>query len=410
MGNTRVWKPPGLASLKKSIAVGPQESKAVFLMFLPFWDLYACPQILALASSCLRNSALVRAFVFLCWCQLSFHSLAMEHLMLDGKNVQKRRKAKMLRKRLMLWLLWCLLTVVFSCVASLYQVGRSIPGFLPVGMIWSFGLKACVGTIQGAVGSFIVPALASRVTWDKHTFTAVSNLIMNCLIPMVIVIHLDTGCLGRWVAYWEPCRSNRQLFQRSLICNTQNERDCDLFHFDKSMEMDIDVLRSSDICDPHHSWSFTSMSSCMHISLLRLQEILLEKFITTGVVMPGIAILRNTPVVKPGEVLANLAICMAYAMVSSGHLPLMMPMLLLTVFTAGLVAKVAWAERRFGPVYNQSVAAPVLRMTRLLALIMHLASVAGDLRVLAMAGAYIFILIMANGIGWRGRRGSLTSS
>ena len=34
---------------------------AVFLVFLLFWDLYACPETLAMASSCLRSSALVRA-------------------------------------------------------------------------------------------------------------------------------------------------------------------------------------------------------------------------------------------------------------------------------------------------------------------------------------------------------------
>ena len=89
------------------------------------------------------------------------------------------------------------------------------------------------------------------------------------------------------------------------------------------------------------------MSSCTHISLLRLQEILLAKFITTGVVIPGVALLRGKGPKDSGALLGNLANYMAYAMVSSGHLPLMMPMLLLAFLVDGLVARVAWAEGRF---------------------------------------------------------------
>ena len=151
----------------------------------------------------------------------------------------------------------------------------------------------------------------------------------------------------------------------------------------------------------------------MQISLLRLQEILLGKLITTGVVIPGIAILRGSSQVKTsGEVLAKFAIYMAYATVSSGHLPLMLPLLLLAVCIVGLLVVDAWAQRGILPVHHvQNIAAPVLRMTRLLSLIVHLASAAGDPRALAMAVAYIFILILVNGKGggdqgWRRRGGA----
>ena len=60
-----------------------------------------------------------------------------------------------------------------------------------------------------------------------------------------------------------------------------------------------------------------------------------------------------------GAVLGNMAIYMAYAMVSSGHLPLMMPMLLVAFLAEGLVARVAWAEKRFEPAKAQDVAALV---------------------------------------------------
>ena len=261
----------------------------VFLMLLLFWDLYACPQTLAIASACLRSSALVQAVVFLSWCTVSFHSQAVEHLTMAGKNRKKQWTAQMLRKRLLLWLLWCALTVLLSTIGVFYQMCQSIPGFLPVKeKIWSVVLKTCIGSIQGVVGKFVVPFLASRATSEKHVFTTASNLIMNVLIPSLIIMYFDAGCLGRWVGLWKPCRSNRQMFQSRVICKTGNDRDCKGSSFQKHWEIDITVVRSSDICDPHYSGSAASTSSCIHFLLLRLQEIWLAKFVTTGVVMPGL--------------------------------------------------------------------------------------------------------------------------
>ena len=77
-------------------------------------------------------------------------------------------------------------------------------------------------------------------------------------------------------------------------------------------------------------------------------------------------------------------------------------MLLLACLAEGLVARVAWAEGRLKAVHVQNDAAPALKMTRLLSLIVHVASAAGDRRTLAMAGAYVFVLVLASGIhkGW----------
>ena len=241
-------------------------SAAVFLMFLLSWDIYSCPETLTMVSACLRSSALIRALVFLCWCKLTFYSLAVEPLMMEGKNHKKQWTAKMLRKRVLLWLLWCALTLVLSSVAILYQVSHSIPGFLPAGKIWSLGLKACNGTIQGVVGKFVVPFLARQVASEKHLLTRVSTLIMNCLIPVVIIVYLDTGCLGRWAALWEPCRRNRHWFQLSLVCTTDPFRDTldcaigDPEGMSPMPTIQTVVVRTSDICNAGSSWSFTSMS------------------------------------------------------------------------------------------------------------------------------------------------------
>ena len=256
----------------------------VLLMFLLHWDLYACPQTLAIASTCLRTSALFRSFVFLCGCQLSVHSLAVEHLTMGGKTNKKQLTMRMLRKRLLSWLQWCILTIVFSAAAILHQVSRSIPGFLPAEKTWSLGLKACIGTIQGVIGNIIMPFLASKVTWEKHVFTRVSNLIMNFLIAAAVIMYLDTGCLGRWATLWKPCLRNRQLFQHTFTCNATKPQDCSLVGLKRDWAIDIALVRSSDICDPRSSWS---ASSCIHISLLRLQAVLLAKFVMTGLVIPG---------------------------------------------------------------------------------------------------------------------------
>ena len=53
--------------------------------------------------------------------------------------------------------------------------------------------------------------------------------------------------------------------------------------------------------------------------------------------------------------LGNLAISLAYALVSSGHLPLMMPMLLIAYLAEGLVARVSWAESSHKAFYGKSV-------------------------------------------------------
>ena len=352
------------------------------LMFLLLWDLLeACPQTLALASACSRNSTLIRSLVFLRWCKLSFHSVAMEHLTMEGGNQQtmNRWTAKMLRRKLLSWMLWSILSLVLSTLPILYQTSRSIPGFLPAARpIMSLALKACIGAIQGLVGSLIVPYLANKITQQKHMFTTLSNLLMNFLIPAVVIMCLDTGCLGRWVSLWNPCqRSNSQMFQRRLICTTERDRDCDV-GLPRFLDIDIIIQSSSDICDPHFSWSSASISSCIHTVLFRLQEIWLTKFLMTGLAMQGMALLRDGLPTESGEVVGNFGILIAYAMLSSGHLPLMNFVLLLTFFSQGLVARVAWAKSRLNAKYVENVAAPVVKIARLLSLMVYLASAARE--------------------------------
>ena len=169
----------------------------LLLMFLLSWDLYTCPQTLAMASACLRSTLFIRTSVFLLYCTLAFHSLAVDHLTRQDEDLTKQWTDKMLRKKVLLWLLWSVLSVVFSTLSILYQAGKSIPGFLPANKVLSLGLYTSIGAIQALMGSFIVPFLASKVTQRKHVLTTVSNLIMNCLVPAVIIVYLDTGSFER---------------------------------------------------------------------------------------------------------------------------------------------------------------------------------------------------------------------
>ena len=59
----------------------------------------------------------------------------------DGETQKKQWTEKMLRKRLLLWLLWCFLTLLLSTLAILYQVSKSIPGFLGGRKILLLGLE-----------------------------------------------------------------------------------------------------------------------------------------------------------------------------------------------------------------------------------------------------------------------------
>ena len=247
------------ASYLVSCLVKESISAVVFLMFLLSWDMYSCPETLTMASACLRSSALIRALVLLSWCKLTFYALAVEHLTMQGQKHKKQWTANMLRKKFLLWLLWCVLTLVLSSVAIIYQVSYSIPGFLPPGKVWSLALNACIGTIQGVVGKFIVPSLAMQVKClEKHILTRVSTLFMNCLIPAVIIVYLDTGCLGRWAALWKPCRRNRHWLQLSLICEVGGS--CRIGNRESRSPIHIAALRPSDICDPSSSLSFNSTS------------------------------------------------------------------------------------------------------------------------------------------------------
>ena len=53
---------------------------------------------------------------------------------------------------------------------------------------------------------------------------------------------------------------------KTFAMQPRSNRDCDFLDALEVEEIDITVLRPSDICDPQVSWTLTSMSTCTHIS------------------------------------------------------------------------------------------------------------------------------------------------
>ena len=252
---THLWVVKASSHLHTCMMMGSAVA-ADFIVFLLASDLcYVCPQTLASLSACLRSSALIRTFVFLCWCKLSLHSPALQHFTMEREK-QKKWTAKILWKRLLLWWVWCVLTLVLSILAVLYQVAQSIPGFSSSWKILVVGPESLHwGHPRIGEQLHLCLVLLAEITRQKHAFATVSVLLMNCVIPIVVIVYLDIECLGRWVSFWKTCRSNSQQFQTRLVCNGKDDRYCDVllstFH-----DVDVMVIKPSDICDPHVSVDF----------------------------------------------------------------------------------------------------------------------------------------------------------
>ena len=186
---THLWVVNASSHIHTCMAVNSALA-AVFIVFLLSWDLYVCPQTLAILSACSRSSTLIRTLVLFFWCKLCFHSLVVEHFAMEGGQQKKKKRltTKLLRKELLLWLLWCVLTAVLSALPILYQVAKTIPDALQAGKIWSLGMKAFIGVTQGLVGTVLIPYFASKMTRQKHVFATVSSLLMNCVIPAVVIL------------------------------------------------------------------------------------------------------------------------------------------------------------------------------------------------------------------------------
>ena len=106
-----------------------------------------------------------------------------------------------------------MISVNASCVAL--QVCNSVPGSFGGVDVWPrVIISSCIGIVQAFLGAYVVPQLAQKLTSRKHIYTTLANLLLNCVFPAIVIIGLDTSCLGNWVTLWEPCRHHPEQFMK----------------------------------------------------------------------------------------------------------------------------------------------------------------------------------------------------
>ena len=234
-------------------------------------------------------------------------------------------------------LLLCLqpfvLAVVVSSLSVLYQAMKSVPGLLGVRGLWSRVLSYCVGAIQGVVGGFILPKVGKKLSGIRLSFLAIAGFVTTCVLPAAVVIFLDTYCLGGWPVFWGPCRHDPEQFNRRVDLEE---------NVGEALQHSIQILRSIDICDWHQARAQTSLSKCIQVVLLRLQELWLPKLITSGVVIPACRLAIERHYKDSTQVVNAFIVFVAYLMITVGHLPLVMPILWFSMLSTILLAAVSW--------------------------------------------------------------------
>ena len=101
-------------------------------------------------------------------------------------------------------------------------------------------------------------------------------------------------------------------------------------------------MQTSDVCSLRHSP--LSLSTCASTALLRLQDVWLGKFISSALVIPAAKLTASRYFEDSSEVLGHLVIVFAFAIMTSGHLPLVMPLLYMSVLSDTLLAASSWAK------------------------------------------------------------------
>ena len=162
----------------------------------------------------------------------------------------------------------------------------------------------------------------------------------------------------------------------------------------------IKVMDASEVCDPGSR--LQSMSSCMELALLRLQSIWIKKIILSGVLIPVAKSLLGIWYEAPADALYKLVVLFAYAVLTCGHLPLVMPIILLAMLSETLMAALSCQAKKAKRASRAELAssevgifgAPSLRMALALSTLIHLASASKDLVIFALFSAFLFCQLM----------------
>ena len=278
--------------------------QAHFLALLLFWEFYQCPRAVAVASACLRCGTLTHILVHSLWGYLCFHSAAPQHLLvLEGAPTATARS---FLKSLLLFSLWFFLILCFSSLSILDQTSKSVPSFLGLGRHWLWLLSGCIGATQAVLSIFVMPWVAGKLTKHSRAFTTMASLFMSCFFPAIVVVCLDLRCFGGWALLWDRCRTTPGIFD---VVGTFHLRE-DLYSFKGMQTSDVCSLRQSPL----------SLSTCASTALLRLQDVWLGKFISSGLAIPAGKLLASRYFQDSSEVVGQLAIVFAFAIMTSGHI------------------------------------------------------------------------------------------
>ena len=315
------------------------------LPLLLFWDFYQCPRALAVASACLRYATRTHILVHSLWGHLCFHSMAPHNLLVLEKR--PAAAARSFPKSLLLVSLWFFLILCFSCLSILDQTGKSVPHFLGLGGNWLWLLSICIGAIQAVLSISVIPRVASKLTRHARTFTTVASLCMSCFFPAIVVVCLDVRCFGGWALLWSRCRTNARTFDVTVWLQEGIDK------------VPLKALQTSDICSLRQS--SLSLSTCASTALLRLQDVWLSKFVSSALAVPAGKVMASRYITDSSEVVGHFAMLLAFAIMTCGHLPLVMPFLYVSALSQTVLAAISWEKHSMK---HQRVRDPVVLRER----------------------------------------------
>ena len=134
------------------------------------------------------------------------------------------------------------------------------------------------------------------------------------------------------------CRNKAQQFR--MIDDSISTAHEDYLQFRPTFD-GVDVFLSPrEMCDPKSSGGPRSMAFCIGMTLARLQDIWLRKIITSGLAVPAMKVISGTlsGSLDLAYATGRLVLLLVYATLAAGHLPLMMPMILVATVSETYVA------------------------------------------------------------------------
>ena len=132
------------------------------------------------------------------------------------------------------------------------------------------------------------------------------------------------------------------------------------------------------MCDSHQGRAQTTLSKCVQVALLRLQDFWLPKIMISGVILPAARLARKRHFKDSTEVVSALAVHIAYAMIAAGHLPLMMPLLWLSILSITVLAAVSWHEQCLHHNLSEQSIRSIVAWPQAISTLIHAASLSGD--------------------------------